>query len=128
MGFRENLKEQLKFSGMYVKELAELSGVKKKTLDGYLTAHHYTPSVENAVKIAKVLGVSVEYLVTGSENQKNSGEIPAFPYAESRLIAQISARLSERNRKMALALVKTIKNQDDAEKTGNKTGDSSLAV
>jgi hypothetical protein len=61
-------------------------------------------------------------------NQKNSGGIPAFPYAESRLIAQISARLSERNRKMALALVKTIKNQDDAEKTGNKTGDSSLAV
>ena len=31
-----------------------------------------TPSAETAVKIAKVLEVSVEYLVTGQENQKKS--------------------------------------------------------
>jgi transcriptional regulator with XRE-family HTH domain len=112
MGFRENLKEQLQFSGMYVKELADLSGVKKKTIDGYLNAHEYSPSAENAVKIARVLGVSVEYLVTGRDERPGHGE---GPYAESRRIAQAAARLSPRSRRLALALLNTMKKQEEAE-------------
>ena len=36
MGFRENLKSQLEFSGMLIKELAANSGIKTKTIDSYL--------------------------------------------------------------------------------------------
>jgi len=71
MGFRENLRSQLEYSGMLVKELAALSGVKKKTIDSYLGSNNYSPSVNAAVSIAKALGVSVEYLVTGTDSVKD---------------------------------------------------------
>lgn len=67
MGFRENLKEELKYQGIYVKELADKSGVPKGTIDHYLAEKSTAPTAESAVKIAKTLGVSVEYLVTGSD-------------------------------------------------------------
>jgi transcriptional regulator with XRE-family HTH domain len=67
MGFRENLKSELASKGMLVKELAALSGVSRHTLDNYLNVRGHTPSADIAVKIARVLNVSVEYLVTGDE-------------------------------------------------------------
>ncbi|MDR2490954.1 MAG: helix-turn-helix domain-containing protein, partial [Spirochaetaceae bacterium] len=76
MSFKDNLKNQLEYSGMYVKELAARSGVKKQTIDGYLNVHEYTPSAENAVKIARALGVSVEYLVTGEEPAAGKPALP----------------------------------------------------
>jgi transcriptional regulator with XRE-family HTH domain len=62
MGFKENLKLQLSFSDMPVKELAELSGVKKSTIDSYLNNRVRMPSAEAAIRLARVLGVTVEHL------------------------------------------------------------------
>ena len=67
MGFKENLKCELSYQGMLVKELAALTGISKKTLDNYLNARGYKPSIDAAVKIAQALGVTVEYLVTGED-------------------------------------------------------------
>ena len=67
MGFKENLKAELAYKDILVKELAEKTGINKSTLDNYLRDKNSLPTAENAVKIAKVLGVSVEYLVTGEE-------------------------------------------------------------
>lgn len=67
MGFKENLKTELSFSGLLVKELAVKTGLKKHTIDNYLSVRGRMPSADVAVKIAKALGVSVEYLVTGKE-------------------------------------------------------------
>jgi hypothetical protein len=36
MGFRENLKTELEYNDMAVKELAALSGVPKRAIDNYL--------------------------------------------------------------------------------------------
>jgi lambda repressor-like predicted transcriptional regulator len=36
MGFRENLKAELTYSGILVKELAAEAGIKKHTIDNYL--------------------------------------------------------------------------------------------
>ncbi|MDR0456366.1 MAG: helix-turn-helix domain-containing protein [Treponema sp.] len=71
MGFRENLKAELAYADMRVKELAELSGIKKQTIDSYLRENNYIPSVVAAVNIARALGVSVEYLVMGEETKKD---------------------------------------------------------
>lgn len=68
MGFRENLKDELKYQDLKVKELADKAGIPKRTIDHYLTENCYIPSAENAVKIAQVLHVSVEYLVTGKDS------------------------------------------------------------
>ena len=65
MGFRENLKDELKYQDIKVKELAAKTGVSKRAIDHYLAEKHTEPTAETAVKIAKELGVSVEYLVTG---------------------------------------------------------------
>ena len=100
MSFKENLKAELTYTGMHVKELAELSGIKKQTIDSYLRENHYIPSVESAVKIAKVLGVSVEYLVTGKE-AKNRETLSSLNY-ETRLLIKSLEQLDVENRKIAI--------------------------
>ena len=67
MGFGEHLKEELEYRGMLVKELAHATGIPKKTIDNYLLTNGAMPSADNAVVIARTLGVTVEYLVTGRE-------------------------------------------------------------
>ena len=69
MAFKENLKVELEYKGMKVKELAARTGINKRTLDQYLASAAKMPSAENAVKIADALEVSVEYLVTGRGTQ-----------------------------------------------------------
>jgi len=109
MGFRENLKEQLSFSGMYVKELAALSGVKKQTIDTYLNVHNCMPSADAAVAIARALGVSVEYLVTGKDAKQKTAHFPP----EAKTVAEIIAQMGKKNRKMAVAIIKSMKKHED---------------
>ena len=71
MGFAENLRTELDFQGLQIKELAQKTGISKSTLDKYLSGPKVQPGVENAVKIAQVLKVSVEYLVTGKSEYPN---------------------------------------------------------
>ena len=75
MGFAENVKNELDFQGMQLKELSIKTGISRNTLDKYLSGIKATqPGVENAVKIAQALGVSVEYLVLNSENNKTESK------------------------------------------------------
>lgn len=67
MGFREFLKDEMDYQGLTTRELAEKSGVSKRTIDHYLMSNPQEPSVTNAYKIAQALGVSIEYLLTGQE-------------------------------------------------------------
>jgi transcriptional regulator with XRE-family HTH domain len=70
MGFRENLKQELQFNSMLVKELAAKSRVNKRALDTYLLSENASiPPADTAVRIAKALGVSVEYLITGEDTR-----------------------------------------------------------
>lgn len=75
MGFSENLKNELDYQDVQTKELSQRTGISKNTLDKYLSGRKSQPSVENAVKIAQALGVSVEYLVLNSENTKTESKI-----------------------------------------------------
>jgi transcriptional regulator with XRE-family HTH domain len=107
MGFRENLKSQLEYSGLLVKELAARSGVKKKTIDSYLGTNSYIPSVVTAVKIAQVLGVSVEYLVTGEEDKQ--GKEFKETNKDVRIIAQLAEQLDDEKRQFVIDFIKLIK-------------------
>lgn len=102
MGFKENLKDELKYKGMLVKELAAKSGIPKGTIDHYLAEKNTEPVAENAVKIAHALGVSVEYLVTGKNPRLSDTQIPYN--AEIRSLA---TKLSQMNAKQ-LNFAKTI--------------------
>ena len=74
MAFKENLKSELDYKNIKVKELAAETGISRRTIDQYLASAAKMPSAENAVKIAQVLGVSVEYLVNGTENTKSPSQ------------------------------------------------------
>jgi transcriptional regulator with XRE-family HTH domain len=109
MGFKENLKSQLQYSGMLIKELAALSGVKKKTIESYLGARSYTPSVYSAVSIAKALGVSVEYLVTGKDAEKDR-PLSSLP-KDTQEIVLTSEQLKPKDRQIVLTLARSLRNR-----------------
>lgn len=64
--FWDNVAAELEYLGMTNKALAEKVGITASNI-GKGQKQGSSPSAETAVKIAKVLGVSVEYLVTGSQ-------------------------------------------------------------
>jgi transcriptional regulator with XRE-family HTH domain len=108
MGFRENLKSELLYQDMLVKELAVKTGISRHTLDNYLNVRENMPTADIAVKIAKALGVTVEYLVTGEENQTEK----FIQGAKTRALIQNFNFLSERDQKMIISITQLIKNQD----------------
>jgi len=65
MSFSANLKELLDEREMQIKELSAKTGISKNTIDNYLSGQKSLPNAENAIKIAKALKTSVEFLVTG---------------------------------------------------------------
>jgi len=67
MSFRDNLREAIDFSGLEQKELAYKSNTKLRNIENYLRENASIPSADKAVRIAQVLGVTVEYLVMGSD-------------------------------------------------------------
>lgn len=68
MGFKENLRDEISYQGLMVKEVAERAGIKPGTLSNYLKENSSIPSADIAVKIAQALHVTVEYLVTGKDS------------------------------------------------------------
>ena len=124
MGFKENLKSELIYSGILVKELSAKTGINKHTLDNYLNTHNSLPNAEAAVKIAKVLGVSVEYLVTGAESKSVKTKAPLAP--DLRLLVQAAEKLSPQNRRLAIKLVKALKDYDEENATHGPENELSL--
>ena len=102
MGFRENLKAELAYKDILVKELADLSGVNKRTLDNCLREKSNTPPADVAVKIAQALKVSVEYLVTGVES------VVADTPSEAVELFSIYAGLSAINKQNLLAIARIL--------------------
>ena len=110
MSFKENLKSELLYKGMMVKELSAITGIKRHTLDNYLNTHNSIPNAEAAVKIAHALGVTVEYLVSGNELYDDT-KLASFP-EDLRLMLKIGGSMNTKSRKLAVALLKTLKEQE----------------
>ena len=81
MSFKENLKSELEYQGLQVKELAAKCGISRNTLANYLTGHNSLPTADKAVKIAAALDVSVEFLVEGFSDEKVSKSVLGGPIA-----------------------------------------------
>ncbi len=65
MDFRERLREEITFSGLSNKEVASQAGITLRSLVSYVSSQSCMPSADVAVKLARVLNTTVEYL---SEN------------------------------------------------------------
>ena len=106
MGFKENLKAELAYRNILVKELASISGINRRTIDNYLREDGSIPSADAAVRIAAALGVTVEYLITGNEQQER---MPSQPVPDARIILKNLEALNKRDRKIVLNLIKSLK-------------------
>ena len=106
MSFRENLREALDFSGLEQKELAHRAGISLNNIESYLRKNGSMPSADKAVKIAQVLGTTVEALVTGKdlpaeavskdlETQKLVQSIKKLPKSKQNIIFQNAVHLTK---------------------------------
>ena len=77
--FKENLRSELDYQGVTVKELGAKTGIPIATLDCYLGSRATMPSAEAAVKIAQALHVSVEYLVIGDSSTPIKKQSKQYP-------------------------------------------------
>ena len=69
--FWQNVKEELDYNLITQKELAAKIGISYNTLQSWITKDRL-PDAKQALKIAKELNTSIEYLITGkNENQKD---------------------------------------------------------
>ena len=76
--FKKTLRSEMEFKDIKLKELSIKTGVSARTLEGYLGNRASIPPADVAVKIAKALDVSVEYLVTGENENEYLREFIIF--------------------------------------------------
>jgi transcriptional regulator with XRE-family HTH domain len=107
--FKSNLRAELDYLGLTVKELSVKTGIAKGTLDCYLGVRASMPPADIATKIASALDVTVEYLVTGQEVKKQEKSLDY----NIRSIIQMLIELSERDIETILGLSKILKNQSE---------------
>jgi len=113
MGFKENLKAELAFKNILIKELASISGVNRRTIDNYLREDGSMPSADAAVRIAGALGVTVGYLITEHEQQERSSSA-SFP--DSRIVLKDPKSLNKSDRKIVFNMIKSLKDMEDFER------------
>jgi transcriptional regulator with XRE-family HTH domain len=115
--FRKNLREELDYQGLTVKELSAKTRIAKRTLDCYLRSRASMPPADAALRIAEALGVSVEYLLTGHDSRAK----PLSPANPSiRLVLQILEELDDSGRETLLGLAQVLKKQHEARRAENK--------
>lgn len=88
MSFRENLRDEISYQGLRIKEVAGKAQISESSFLSYVDARAALPNVEVAVKIAQALNVSVEYLVTGSDRSTPIDLKPFMIYKD--LLKEIS--------------------------------------
>lgn len=123
MSFKENLKAELEYQDIQLKELAEKTRISKNTLSNYLTGHKSLPAADNAVKIAKALGVTVEYLVTGMSSDENT--ISSLPIKHRKIIDSL-VNLDDTDLDSILALINSLKKRYPAKKITKDSFNSEL--
>lgn len=109
MTFRERLREQIDYCGFLDKEVASMAGISKRTIDSYVGSEACMPSAEVAVRIAKVLGVTVEYLVTGEKQSQSLQNIEANIYNEKvRNLLKHFSKLSDHDKDLLVSFAETM--------------------
>ena len=69
MSFNENLKEAMYCKNLTTIQLADLTDINSGTISNYLKTKGSMPPVDKALKLAKALDVSVDFLVNGFDSK-----------------------------------------------------------
>ncbi len=83
--FADRLREESEYLGLSRKELAYNADIKVRALAMYLGTQGSMPPADVAVRLAKALNVTVEYLVTGENKPERSLATPTKSKTEQDL-------------------------------------------
>lgn len=117
MDFRDRLRAQIDYLGLLDKEVAARAGISKRAIDSYVGARGCMPSADVAVRLAKILEVSVEYLITGEKSAK-SENVPekqnficfnSFQDKEEQKLIKNFVELSDKDKKTVIALAEYLR-------------------
>lgn len=104
MSFSENLKAELFFNSIKAIDLSRETKISYSTILSYLNKN-VLPRVDQAVKIATYLNVSVEYLVTGKETRilfsnkyHAANELKTIPKSVLRPLQELIHEISIQNK------------------------------
>ena len=113
--FKQILREELDFQGLTVKELSAKSEVAKGAIDSYLGKQSSMPPADTAARIANALGVTVEYLLNGYDDSRES-TTPFFSSPGKRSLLRIFDELQPEDQRLALDFVRLLKNNRNEQK------------
>jgi transcriptional regulator with XRE-family HTH domain len=116
MSFGEYLRGELEYKGMLVKELAIATGIPKQTIDNYWLTNASIPPADKAVAIARALGVSVEYLVTGRKTLNKKMQNRLFSPEVSLIIDRVEPLPREKRKMVKDVVVELIRQLQQPEK------------
>lgn len=108
MNFSENLKEAMFCKNITAKALSDTTGISVDTINCYLKTKGSLPKIDKAVKLARALGVSAEFLVDGFENARTRPGSNVRLNAENISLLQKLERISAAERKAVLSLVDAV--------------------
>ena len=103
------MRAQIEYVGLLDKEVAEKAGISKHAMDTYVGSRACMPSADVAVRLAKVLGVSVEWLVSGEESSPVQNDI--------QILINYYSNLSKRDKKILISLAKNMTEEVENERS-----------
>ena len=117
--FADRLREEIAYSGLTRKELAHHANIKQRALDMYVGKQASMPPADVAVRLAKTLNVTVEYLVSGEKTaheqqhllqhqQKLGEELETLSAPTKKFIETTIHLFSEYEKKQVLSASKEI--------------------
>ncbi len=105
--FWERVDGELEYLGMNRKTLAQEVGFNLGNIGKGIQLGS-SPSADTAVKIAKTLGVSVEYLVTGHDTQLSNEKIDLKKYRKYKTIIDTLDNLPENYKSLVISVLKQL--------------------
>lgn len=81
MSFNENLKEAMYCKNLTTVQLADLTDINSGTISNYLKTKGSMPPADKALKLAKALDVSVDFLVNGFDSKTESSIQQKSPFS-----------------------------------------------
>ena len=81
MSFNENLKEAMYCKNITTIQLAALTDINSGTISNYLKTKGSMPPADKALKLAKALDVSVDFLVNGFDTKTESSIQQKSPFS-----------------------------------------------
>ena len=109
MGFQENLKEAMYIQGCTTKELSLRTGINVDTISSYLKKNGSIPTADKAVRLAKALEVTVEFLVDGFSSPQRAAPAAQLPLPANPLVKELITRMSAFSRSDVQAVNAVVK-------------------